>query len=70
MTVIVNNEVYLLTNNFPLFFFFFLQQAVVKKIENTTTGANDKPVEDVVIADCGEIKVEKPYAVDKSDAIE
>lgn len=28
---------------------------IVRKIENVDKGANDKPVVDVVIADCGEI---------------
>lgn len=28
---------------------------IVKKIEFTKTGAADRPVEDVVIADCGEL---------------
>ena len=28
---------------------------IVHKIENTATGANDKPEVDVVVADCGEM---------------
>jgi len=38
---------------------------VVRMIENTDKGANDKPVKDVVIADCGSIPVDKPFAVAK-----
>ena len=34
-------------------------QDVIAAIEETKTGAQDKPVEDVVIVDCGEIEVEK-----------
>jgi cyclophilin family peptidyl-prolyl cis-trans isomerase len=30
-------------------------EEVVRVIENTPKGANDRPVEDVVIADCGEL---------------
>lgn len=37
----------------------------MKKIEGTETGANNRPVKDVVISDCGEIKVEEPFPVDK-----
>jgi len=36
---------------------------VVRKIENTKTSARDKPEKDVVIADCGSIDVETPFAV-------
>lgn len=28
---------------------------VVREVENTAKGANDKPVEDVIIADCGQL---------------
>jgi hypothetical protein len=28
---------------------------VVREIEDTETGASDKPVQDVLIADCGEL---------------
>ena len=41
-------------------------QDVVRKIENTPKGANDRPSSDVVIADCGAIDVETPFAVPKS----
>ena len=34
-------------------------QDVIRAIEKTATGPQDKPVEDVLIVDCGEIKVEK-----------
>ena len=33
--------------------------SVVREIENTKTGPNDKPVEDVVIRDCGQISGSK-----------
>ncbi|KAM9816145.1 peptidyl-prolyl cis-trans isomerase B [Syngnathus typhle] len=38
---------------------------VVKKIENTKTDSRDKPLKDVVIKDCGVIKVDEPYAIGK-----
>ncbi|XP_078388578.1 peptidyl-prolyl cis-trans isomerase B-like [Cetorhinus maximus] len=38
---------------------------VVKKIEASKTDSRDKPLKDVVIADCGKIEVEKPYAIAK-----
>ncbi|KAJ8249293.1 hypothetical protein GJAV_G00233250 [Gymnothorax javanicus] len=38
---------------------------VVKKIEATTTDGRDKPLKDVTINECGEIKVEKPFAISK-----
>jgi len=41
---------------------------VVLKVENTKKGQQDRPVEDVIIYDCGEIPVEKPFAVAKEDA--
>ncbi|OWF52179.1 peptidyl-prolyl cis-trans isomerase B-like [Mizuhopecten yessoensis] len=40
---------------------------VVRKIESTKTVANDKPKQDVVIADCGAIDTEG-YTVEKEDA--
>lgn len=43
-------------------------QKVVRRIENTKTGGQDKPVEDVVIAACGEIEVKSPYSVEKEAA--
>lgn len=39
---------------------------VVKQIEGTRTGANDKPVQDVVIANSGVLPVEQPFSVDKA----
>ncbi|XP_061533802.1 peptidyl-prolyl cis-trans isomerase B [Phycodurus eques] len=36
---------------------------VVHKIENTKTDSRDKPLQDVVIYDCGMIKVDEPFAV-------
>jgi len=44
--------------------------SVVRKIESTKTGVQDKPVKDVVIADCGVIEVDQPFSVDKADSIE
>ncbi|KAL1245570.1 Peptidyl-prolyl cis-trans isomerase [Trichinella spiralis] len=41
---------------------------VVRKIENTKTGPSDRPVEDVIIADCGELPVDEPFSVSKTDA--
>merc|ERR1712168_332561 len=41
---------------------------VVRKIENGDTGPRDRPVQEVVIADCGTLPVEKPFAVTKTDA--
>ena len=40
-------------------------QDVVRKIENVAKGSNDRPTTDVVIADCGAIDVETPFAVAK-----
>lgn len=40
--------------------------SVVHKIENTKTGANDRPASDVVIADCGVIEVPQKFAVEKA----
>ncbi|NXX97516.1 PPIB isomerase, partial [Centropus bengalensis] len=34
---------------------------VVRKVESTKTDSRDKPLKDVVIADCGTIEVEKPF---------
>ncbi|XP_020790325.1 peptidyl-prolyl cis-trans isomerase B [Boleophthalmus pectinirostris] len=38
---------------------------VVKKIESTKTDGRDKPLKDVVIANCGTLPVEKPFGVTK-----
>ncbi|XP_069723313.1 peptidyl-prolyl cis-trans isomerase B isoform X1 [Phaenicophaeus curvirostris] len=38
---------------------------VVRKVESTKTDSRDKPLKDVVIADCGTIEVEKPFAIAK-----
>uniref|UniRef100_G1T2F2 Peptidyl-prolyl cis-trans isomerase n=1 Tax=Oryctolagus cuniculus TaxID=9986 RepID=G1T2F2_RABIT len=38
---------------------------VVRKVESTKTDSRDKPLKDVVIADCGKIEVEKPFAIAK-----
>jgi len=39
--------------------------SVVHKIENTKTGAQDRPAKDVVIADCGVLDVDPKLAVDR-----
>ncbi|KAM9313030.1 peptidyl-prolyl cis-trans isomerase B [Gastrophryne carolinensis] len=38
---------------------------VVRKIEATKTDSRDRPLKDVIIADCGVIEVEKPFAIAK-----
>lgn len=43
----------------------FLFQEVVRKVESTKTDSRDKPLKDVIIADCGKIEVEKPFAIAK-----
>jgi peptidyl-prolyl cis-trans isomerase B (cyclophilin B) len=43
---------------------------VVRKIENTKTDGNDKPEQDVVIADSGSIAVAEPFAVAEADVEE
>lgn len=40
-------------------------QDVVRKVESTKTDSRDKPLKDVIIADCGTIEVEKPFAIAK-----
>ena len=49
---------------------YFLHQKVVRKIEDSKTDNRDRPAKDVVIADCGVIKVDTPFAVEKIDAEE
>lgn len=39
---------------------------VVRRIENTKTGAQDKPASDVVITNSGSIEVAEPFAVEKA----
>lgn len=43
----------------------FPSQEVVRKVESTKTDGRDKPLKDVIIADCGKIEVEKPFAIAK-----
>ena len=43
-------------------------QDIVKKIEQGKTGSNDRPEQDVMIKDCGELEVEEPFAVAKEPA--
>lgn len=42
--------------------------SVVRKIEASKTDGRDRPVEDVVIADCGILAIDVPFSVEKSDA--
>ena len=49
-------------------FLFSMFQKVVRRIENTKTGSQDKPAEDVVIADCGVLEVSEPFSVKKEPA--
>lgn len=37
----------------------------MRKVESTKTDGRDKPLKDVIIADCGKIEVEKPFAIAK-----
>jgi len=43
---------------------------VVRKVEGVSTDARDKPTKDVVIAACGELPVETPFAVEKADVLD
>lgn len=43
---------------------------IVRKIEQTKTDSRDKPVKDVVIADCGAETITEPFSVSKDDATE
>ena len=43
---------------------------VVRKIESSETDGRDRPVKDVVIANCGSIPVSEPFSVAKADATE
>ena len=43
---------------------------VVRKIESSETDGRDRPVKDVVIANCGSIPVSEPFSVVKADATE
>ncbi|XP_059560132.1 peptidyl-prolyl cis-trans isomerase B-like [Myotis daubentonii] len=38
---------------------------VVRNVESTKTDDRDKPLKDVITADCGKIEVEKPFAIAK-----
>ncbi|CAG9802815.1 unnamed protein product [Chironomus riparius] len=44
--------------------------SVVRAIESSKTDGRDKPVEDVVIADCGVLPVDTPFNTEKADAEE
>lgn len=43
---------------------------VIRKIESTKTDSRDRPVNDVVIVDCGAEEVTEPFSVSKEDATE
>jgi len=43
---------------------------VVRKIESLATDGRDKPTKDVVIAACGTLEVDEPFAVEKKSADE
>jgi len=43
---------------------------VVRKIESTEKGQQDRPLKDVIIADCGEIPVDTPFTVPQTPAKE
>lgn len=43
-------------------------QDVVRKIENVNTDTRDRPIKDVIIADCGAEVVANPFSVSKEDA--
>ena len=45
--------------------YMYVMQDVVRNIEKVETGSNNRPVEDVVISDCGVIPVEEPFAAEK-----
>uniref|UniRef100_UPI00398EC851 peptidyl-prolyl cis-trans isomerase B-like n=1 Tax=Pristiophorus japonicus TaxID=55135 RepID=UPI00398EC851 len=38
---------------------------IIQKVEASKTDGRDRPLQDVVIADCGVIEVDKPYAIAK-----
>jgi len=42
--------------------------SVVKSIESNKTGAQDRPVKEVVIADCGVLPLDKPFNVEDKDS--
>nr|ALS04449.1 peptidyl-prolyl cis-trans isomerase [Acartia pacifica] len=43
---------------------------VVRKVETNKTDGRDRPIKEVVIADCGGEEVAEPFAVEKADAKE
>lgn len=43
---------------------------VVRKIENSEKDGRDKPLKDVVIADCGSLEVASPYTVERESVKE
>ncbi|XP_045474581.1 peptidyl-prolyl cis-trans isomerase B-like [Harmonia axyridis] len=43
---------------------------VVRKIESTETDSRDKPIKDIVIADCGAEEVAQPFGVSRESATE
>lgn len=43
---------------------------VVRKIESQETDGRDRPLEEVLIANCGSLDVDEPFAVEKKSADE
>lgn len=47
----------------PLFFLSLIGQDVVHKIERVKTTTDDEPVSSVIITECGEVEVDKPFYI-------
>lgn len=43
---------------------------MIRKIESLKTDSRDRPVNDVIIIDCGAEEVSEPFSVSKEDATE
>ncbi|MFM6061293.1 MAG: peptidylprolyl isomerase, partial [Microcystis panniformis] len=41
---------------------------VVRKIGSSQTNNRDQPIEEILIADCGALQVDKPFSVEKESA--
>ncbi len=53
-----------------MYYLLSLFQDVIRKVESNKTASGDKPIKEVVIKDCGSLPVDKPFAVEKADALE
>jgi len=42
---------------------------VVRKVEQAKTNDKDRPIEDIIIADCGSLNVDKPFITDPKSAV-